>query len=168
MSYQEKKAIVSVITGTLLLGFYAAYTYGKIQSGANAADDLQFWAGTMLASIGIGIVVIIASQIIFNILFSVAVAAQVKTQNGRYDDKVIQRIVELENMSDEMNKRIELKSTRISYLIVGLGFVGALISLVLGYSSSIMLNIIFLSFFSAPLLQGTAQLYFYRKGVGNG
>ncbi|NTW89170.1 MAG: hypothetical protein HGB26_08690 [Desulfobulbaceae bacterium] len=66
-----------------------------------------------------------------------------------------------------MGKLIELKSMQVGFLFAGIGFVAALLSLVLDYSPAVMLNIMFLSFSGGSLLEGFAQLYLFRKGVGH-
>ncbi|XEC95086.1 hypothetical protein AB6A23_00385 [Paenibacillus tarimensis] len=168
MSYQEKRAIVSMVTGIFILGAYCVYAYGKYQSGKIATHDMKFWAGTMLMFIGIGIVAAITIQIIFHILLSVAVTVQEKTRNGQCDDKEIKKTIESEMVPDEMIKLIELKSMRIGFIVAGIGFVTALVSQVLDYSNAVMLNIMFVSFYAGSLFGGLTQLYFYRKGVKNG
>jgi len=150
------------------LGAYCTYVYGKYQSGAIAADDLKFWAGAMLMFIGIGIVAGIAIQIVFHILLSVAIAVQEKVRNGMCDDEDIEKTIGAEMITDEMDKLIELKSMRIGFSVAGIGFVAALVSLILNYSPAVMINIMFLSFSVGSLLEGFTQLYFYRKGVKNG
>ena len=168
MSYQEKRIIISIITGVFILAAYCTYVYGKYQSGAIAADDLKFWAGAMLMFIGIGIAAIIVIQIVFHILLSVAIAVQEKVKNGEYDDKEIEKTIGVEMITDEMDKLIELKAMRIGFAVAGIGFVAALVSLILNYSPAVMINIMFLSFSAGSLLEGFTQLYFYRKGVQNG
>ena len=64
MSYQEKKTIVSIVTGLLILVSYFMYTYSKYQSGVVIEGDLKFWATAILVFIGIGIVATIIIQII--------------------------------------------------------------------------------------------------------
>ena len=168
MSYQEKRTIVSIITGLLILGAYCIYAYGKYQSGAIATDDMKFWAGTILIFMGIGIAATIVIQIIFHILLSIAIAVQEKVRNGKCDDKEINKTIEAEMVTDEMDKLIELKSMKIGFVVGGIGFVAALVSVVLNYTLPVMMNIMFLSFYVGSLLEGLAQLYFYRKGIKNG
>jgi hypothetical protein len=168
MSYQEKRTIVSIITGVFILGAYCTYAYGKYQPGVIATGDMKFWAGTMLMFIGIGIAATIVAEIIFHILLSVAVTIQQKVMNGKCDDKEIEKTIGAEMVTDEMDKLIELKSMRIGFAIAGIGFVAALVSLILNYSFAVMINIMFVSFCAGSLLQGFTQLYFYRRGVKNG
>jgi hypothetical protein len=168
MSYQEKKTIVSIITGLFILGAYFIYTYTKFQSGVVIEGDLKFWATAMLLFIGIGVVATIIIQIIFHILLSIAIAMQAKLKDENCDDKEIEKTIELEMVSDEMDKLIELKSNMVGFGVAGAGFVLALIALVLNYSPVVMLNVMFASFYFGSLLEGITQLYFYRKGINHG
>lgn len=171
MSYQEKKTITSIITGVAVLTAYCIYAFGRYQSGAVTPGDLKFWATTMLIFIGIGVAATIVIQIIFHILLSMSIAYHEKVKNSQCDDKEIEKAVEktigMDMVEDEMDKLIELKSTRVGYIFAGIGVVGGLVSLVLNYSPAVMLNIMFISFCVGSLLEGFAQLYFYRSGIKN-
>lgn len=165
MSYQEKRTIVSTLTGILVLAAYCIYAAGKYQSGAFTSADLKSWAIAILIFIGIGIVASIIIQIVFHILLSVSIAVQKTIRNEAIEDKEIEKSINAEMVEDEMGKLIELKSTRIGFIFAGIGFVAALLSLVLDYSPVLMLNILFISFSAGSVFEGFAQLYFYGKGV---
>lgn len=168
MSYQEKKTIVSIFTGALVLAAYCIYAFGRYQAGTAGVDDLKVWSGIMLIFIGIGIVVAIVIQIVFHILMSIGIAVEKKIQDENYDDKEIEKSIKTEMVEDEMDKLIELKSMRTGFIVAGAGFIAGLIALVLGSSSMVMLNILFISFSAGSILEGITQLYFYRRGVVNG
>lgn len=168
MSYQEKRTIVSLVTGTLILAGYCLYANGQYQSGAVAPGDLRFWAVTILTFIGITIAASIVIQILFHILFSVGIAVQKKIQDVNFDEKEIEKSIGAEMVEDEMGKLIELKSMRIGFIVAGIGFVLSLVSLVLNYSPAVMINIQFFSFWGGSLFKGATQLYYYRRGVANG
>jgi hypothetical protein len=168
MSYQEKRTIVSIIMGVLVLGAYCIYIYGKYQSGLIVATDMKFWAVTILLFIGVGIVAQIIVMIVFHILLSIAVAVKETAMNGHADDKVIEKTIANEMVSDEMDKLIELKSMRIGFGVAGVGFVLALIALIQNMSFAVMINIIFISFSLGSILEGFTTIYFYRNGVNNG
>ena len=165
MSYHERRIIVSLITGVVIIAAYCIYAFGRYQSGAVAADDLEFWARTMLIFIGIGVVVTIVIQIIFHILLAIGIAATKKIRDEQTDDKEIEKSINAEMVEDEMDKLIELKSTRVSFAIAGVGFVGALLALLLDYSPAVMLNVLFISFCAGSILEGFAQMYYYRRGI---
>ena len=163
MSYQEKRTILSVISGVLLLAAYSIYAFGK--AGMENLDNLVFWAKTMLIFIGIGIVALIIIQIIFHIALSVGMAVKQKLKDESCDDKEIEKSIEQEMVEDEMGKLIELKANKIGYSFVGFGFLAGLIALVLGASAVVMLNILFFSSGIGSLVEGLVQIRYYRKGV---
>jgi Na+-transporting methylmalonyl-CoA/oxaloacetate decarboxylase gamma subunit len=152
-----------MVGGALVLAEYCIYAFGRYSSGAIAEGNLKFWAGTMLVFIGIGIVVTIVLQIVFHIALSIGIAVK----DRACDEKEIDKRVEATVIEDEMDKLIELKSSQIGFVLAGVGFVGALILLVLGYSTVVMLNVMYLSFLVGSLVEGAASLYFYGKGVSN-
>jgi hypothetical protein len=169
MSYQEKKIITTITTGVAILAAYCIYALSRYQSGVIAQGDLKFWASTMLIFIGIGVAATIVILIVFHILLSISVAIQEKIRNNECNDKDIEKAVEKsigsEMVEDEMNKLIELKSSRVSLVFVGVGFIAGLFTLVFNASPAVMLNIMFLSFSVGSICEGFAQLYYYRKGV---
>ncbi len=165
MSYQERRTIVSLISGALVVTAYCIYAFGRAQSGAVDAGDLKFWSGAMLTFVGIGIVVSIVIQIVFHILMSIGIAVKKTIRAEKVDDKEIEKSINAEMIEDEMDKLIELKAMRVGFVVAGIGFVTGLLFLLLGYSAAVMLNILFLSFSGGALFEGAAQLYFYRRGV---
>ena len=168
MSYQEKRTVTSIVTGILVLAAYCIYAFSRFHSGSLAPDDLKFWASTILIFIGIGIAASIVIQIVFHILLSISIAVKKKMQDEKCEDKEIEKKIKAEMVEDEMDKLIELKSLRPAFLVAGIGFVAALIFLVLNYSSAVMLNILFISFCVGSFTEGFAQLYYYRRGLKNG
>lgn len=165
---KTKRTIVSILTGILLMTAYCIYVFGKMQSGTVAADDMKFWASTILIFIGIGVAAMIVIQIIYHILLSIALAVKTQVQTGKCDEKEIEKTIELEMVEDEMDKLIELKSMKIGFAVVGIGFGIALVSLVLEYSPAVMINIMFASFYIGSLIEAITQLHFYKAGVKNG
>lgn len=161
MSYQEKKTITSIITGILILASYCFYAFGK-QPVDSASGDVKFWVGTMLVFIGVGIAAAIVIQIVFHILMSVSIAIRKKFNNENCDDKEIEKSIELEMVEDERDKLIELKSMKAGYVIVGFGFVSSLLLLMFDYSMAVFLNVLFITFGVASLVEGAIKIYYYR------
>ena len=169
MYYQEKKTIVSIIAGLLILAAYSFYGFSKYQEvGAGLLNDLGFWAAAMLTFIGGGIVVAILTQIIFHIVLAVTneVAKEMSNQSCGEKNENFEEL-EISEEEDEMDKLIALKAMRNSFGIVGVGFIISLVSLYLKMPPAIMLNIIFFSFSLGSLFEGFSQLYFYRRGIKN-
>ncbi len=168
MSYQEKRTVVSTITGVIILITYCIYAFNKLQAGVITSDDMKAWAGIMLIFIGVGVVSTIVIQIVFHILLSMAMAIKESIMNGNCDDKEIEKSIENEMVTDEMDKLIELKSMRVGFIMAGIGFVFALVTQLLDYSPAVLLNVLFIAFCVGSIFEGLAQLYYYRKGVRNG
>jgi len=165
MSYQEKRTIVNIATGLLVLAIYFIDTLGRYRSGAIALDDLESWAVAMLIFIGIYIAISIIIQIIFHILLAISLAAQKKIQDKTTCEEEIEKSIDLEFTDDEMVKLIELKSMRVGFSFAWIGFIVALVSLALNYPPAVMLNILIVSLFGGSVFSDITQLYYYRKGV---
>lgn len=165
MSYQEKRIWLSIVTGIIILLSYCVFAFTKFSSTIPRIDDTRYWAGIMLWFIGIGVAVVIFTQIIYHILIAVKIAINERVESQNCEEKGIEKKIKNETVVDEMDKLIELKSMRIGFVITGLGFMLGLISLILNYSSVVMLNILFISFAIGSIIEGFSQIYFYRKGL---
>ena len=165
MSYQEKRTIVMMITGALVLAAYCIYAFGQVQAGAVIPGDLKFWARTVLVFIGIGIAATIVLQIIYHILMSIGITVARKIQNQDLADEEINKSIQAEMIEDEMDKLIELKSNQIGMMVSGFGFVAALIAVLLGYSAVLLINMVFISFSLGMIIEGFAKLFYYRRGI---
>ncbi len=171
MNYHEKKTIVTSIVGLAVSLSYLVFAIIKYNEASSESLTLKFWAARILIFIGIGVVAIIVVLILFNIFYSIYLAYKLKTEDPKLSDKEIEiqisQIVKTNTLEDEMAKLIELKSMRIGFAIAGVGFVLALVSLLLDFSPVIMLNILFLSFSFGSALEGFAQLYYYKRGINH-
>jgi len=161
MSYQEKKTIINMSVGTILLAAYCLTTFGRWKAGTIDPNDLKFWAGSMLLFIGIGVAAIIITQIVFHILMSIGIAVRER----KFDDAELDRALKANTVEDEMDQLIELKSNRIGTAFGGLGFVAALVSLTLNAPVAVMINILFLACSVGTLAEGFYSLHCYRKGI---
>lgn len=167
MSYQERRSIVSLLSGAIITAAYCIYAFGRYQTGLVAAGDLKFWAGTMLTFVGIGIIATIIIQIVFHILMSIGIAIKKKIVDEQCEDGDIEKSISAEMVEDEMGKLIELKSSRVGFAIAGFGFIAGMASLLLGYSTVVMINILFLSFSGGAVMEGIVQVIYYRRGGVN-
>ena len=172
MSHQEKRTLVSVLAETAILITYCIYAAEKAQTSSAMPVDLKSWAMAILTFLSIGIAAMIIIQIIFHILFSISLAITEQVKHGTCNDpdleKKIGKSIKLEMAEDEMDELIGLKSSRIGFAVVSLGFIAALLALIFNYSSVVMLNTLFISFIVATMSDGLTQIYFYHSGVKNG
>lgn len=149
MAYQEKNVIVSLLSTILIFAGYCWYVWHTYQAGqVNLTTDLRFWGLTILIFIPVSIAARIIILIVFHILNAIA------TRGAEVDD-----------LTDERDKLIALKAGQIGYVVVGVGFLGSMVSLVMNQPPVIMLNIIFCAFNLAQVADELTQLYFYRRGV---
>jgi len=162
MSYHAKKTITSLIAGLIILVQYSLSAYRVYMSGLHL-NDAQFWAQHILIYVAIGIGVTIVLHILFHIYLSIQIAIRDQVK----DDKTINRKLEYEMIEDEMNKLIELKSLKLGYALTGVGFMISLALLAFGYSFTLVLNLMFFSFYLGSFAEGISTLFFYFKGVNN-
>ena len=149
MSIQEKKSVVNLVSSVLIFGIYGWYVLQNYQAGGPAlAYDFKFWASAILILIPISIVAQIIVAIVFAIVNAIAT-------NEREDP----------SFQDERDKLIELKAARNSMYVFILGFVLAMVSVVMGYSPAVMFIILAVSGLASEIADELSQLYFYRRGV---
>ena len=161
MTYNSKRAIASMVAGVVLVVLYLIFALGN---SAPETDDLKCWAAAILILVGIGVASQIVIQIISHIVYSISIA----TKETCLNDKEIQRIVSSEMADDEMGKLINLKSAHIGYIIVGIGFVAALVVIALGHPAVYALHALLGSFIAGSIAEGCATVYLYERGVHNG
>lgn len=148
MSYQEKNALVSLISMILILGLYILYIFHKYQDTVLILNnDFSLWGKEFITLIPI----MITAQIIIHIIFT-----------------IINKIVTNEDppsFSDERDKLIELKAIRISHWTFILGFLLSMGSQAIGMQPWVMFITLVASGFLASCADEITKLYFYKKGV---
>ncbi len=149
MSYQEKKTLANMFGFILTMAIYGGYVLQVLRAGGvDLQNDLAFWGRTILTVVVIGIVLIIVSQIVLAIIYAMAEREQTDP-----------------SFEDELDKLIELKADRTSFVFVGVGFVTSMILLAAHQSAPVMINTIFFSFLGGELAAGAAKIYYYRRGI---
>jgi len=167
MTYQEKKILATMVSGTIIFLFYIKNAFDAYtQYGTAILLDGTFWARTMLIYVGISIIFIIVFMIILHVFLAISI--EVGNQVKKQTDTPINTTKDYFETEDEMDRLINLKSGQIGYITVGIGFIAGLITLTLSLPIGIMLNILYLSFIGGNLLEGAFKIYFYRRGVYNG
>ena len=159
MSYHEKKALWGIITALLVIAGYGIFTFNRFSTAQVKTNDLKFWAGSELIFIIIGVIITV---IIRFILISSTMIRRDLNHKSKLSVKIKAVILE-----DEMDKLIARKTSNISYGCTGLGFIAALISILSGFSASVMINVLFYSISFGSVIEGIAILYYYKVGVAN-
>lgn len=150
-----------VLTHAVILTAYCINAYRMFMDGLATEAHLKVWAVSILVFVGIEVVATIIIQIIFHILYSIGVAVKERNHSGAE----IEKSIESSMVEDEMDKLIALKSSQIAFVFAGIGFAYSLIMILLGYSSAVMVNVIFIAFGLGSIAEGILSLYYYRKGV---
>jgi hypothetical protein len=148
MSYQERRSLASLISIVLVSAGYLAFIAGQARAaGPAVAEDLKFWASAILLLMPVYIVFAVLTQVIFIVL-----------------NVMITRRQEPDIM-DELDKLIDLKSTRNFYHVFMAAFLLSLASQVLDQPAQVMFVIILLGIFAAAVVQELSQLVYYRRGA---
>ncbi|MTI20455.1 hypothetical protein E1176_05415 [Fulvivirga sp. RKSG066] len=147
MSYQEKKNIVNIVSSVVITAVYFWFVFRSHPEVGLATDALLvFWAKTMLWLIPVAIV----SKIVIHIAFAILNAIATREHPPK---------------TDERDRLIELKATRITYFTFSLGFLISMIAIASGFSVNVMFVILVVSGTLSEVFENLSQLYFYRRGI---
>ncbi len=148
MYRKEYRVLVTLFTLLLVSGLYAWHVYqNQVVENPGIIDDFKFWGKTFV----IFAPVMVVAQIVAHILFHIV-------------NKAITN-EDIPEITDEMDRLIELKSIRISHWTYSLGFLLAMGALALGMQPWVMFIVLISSGVASGVAESLAQIYFYRKGV---
>ena len=164
MSYPQKRTLVNIFT---MAAVYTAYCLTAF-SRHSLAGDLRPWVITMLTFIGITILAQIIIQIVFHVLLSIGISVKEAVKRQNPEGSEIEEALKSELVEDERDKMIELKSLRASSVTMTAGLILGLVSIILGYTPAVMLNLFYGTFFIGTIAEGVLNLILYRKGAMHG
>ncbi len=163
MTYKSKRTLTSIIVSAALYIGYIVYAMGKYQTDP---ENIKSWAIALLIFIGISIVAQIVIQILFHIGLAVGMAVKEEMKGNGESDEVT-RNLNSSMVEDEMDKLIKLKSGRVGYICIGIGFVATLLAFAFGLSNVLAINILFGSFAVGTIIEGSVSIHYFEKGVHN-
>ncbi|MFN8531184.1 MAG: hypothetical protein U0670_21480 [Anaerolineae bacterium] len=147
MSYQERRALVSLVSTVLIIVLYSTFMLQRYpDADPYSRDVFHFWGGFFL----ILIPVTIMAKIVITILFSIF-----NTIATRQAEPM---------MSDERDQLVELRSTRFALYVFSLGVVVAMGSLVLDQPPTVMFMLLIGAGVVSDLVSDAAQFVYYRRG----
>lgn len=150
MSFQEKNSTVSLVNFILILGFFLARLFQMIQEGSFIpANVFRLW-GIIIA---LAIVVTIFATILTHIVSAIIHA--IKTGQERSD---------VEDIEDERDQLIDLRGTKITYLVYSIGNLLSMLTFVFGQPPLVMFTLLILSGVVAQIIGDISRLYLYRRG----
>lgn len=148
MSYQERRALVSLGTSILVNAGYLANMLPRQPVGDSYAPEVfRFWGEFFLILILVSIIIEIAVAILFSILNTIATR---ETEPG---------------ITDERDRLIELKASRIGFYAFTIGFLLAMVALAMGMTPSTMFIIIMIGGVASQVVDHFSAFWFYRWGV---
>jgi hypothetical protein len=148
LTYQEKKSIVTLVSTILIFAAYCLYMYPKYpEQGAVLSEVLHYWGSFVLILMVVSIVAHIVISIVFNMIF--------RMTTGEKEPR----------FADELDRVIELRAHRTSFLLFILGFLCAMGSLVMEQPLYVMFDLLIASGFLADVSGSITKLYHYRRGI---
>ena len=154
MSYQEKKSLTNIISSVVITTVYAVIIYQKYLDGVlDDSNIFRFWAIVILIFIPISIIARIIILIIYHILEAI-----VQTSKGKDIDDVIDDVV------DEREKLIQMKSNSISMYIFSLGCILALATQLFDVSNHLFFIVIITSGLIMDVVSESLMIRYYRRG----
>jgi len=147
MSYQERRAIVSLLASIVIVVGYSAVMLPRYpQSEPYSVDVFRYWGAFIVILIPVTIVARIVIHIVFSILNTIA------TREEEPD------------VTDERDRLIDLKSLRNALYVFSIGFLVAMIAVVLEQPPAVMFVILIGAGLGSDMVSEISQFYFYRRG----
>jgi len=151
MSFQQKNITVSLANFTLILGFYLIRVFQMVQGGSfNAANVFRLW-GIIIV---LAVVVTIFATILTHIVSAIIQAIKTGEQKP-----------EVEDIQDERDQVIDLRGTKVTYLVASIGSFLSMLTFVLGQPPLVMFTLLIFFGVVAQILGDLLRLNLYRRGL---
>lgn len=148
MSFQERRDLASLIGTIAFTAIYVWVLAGRVETHAiDLATDLRFWGAAFLIFVPVQVVAKIVFMILFMIVNTIA------TQREEPD------------ITDEMDRIIELRSVRISGWVFMGGFFVAMGALTAGMGLQAMFGVFAVTVVLCGVTMDVAHIVYYRRGV---
>ena len=150
MSFQEKNFTASLVTFTLILGYYLIRLLQLVQSGNfNSTSVVRLWGFV----IGFAIIGTILITIFTHIISAITQAIQ----TGKEDPKI-------EDTQDERDKLIDLRGTKVTYTVSSSGVFLAMLTFAFGQPPLVMFSLLIFFGIFAQIAGDISRLVLYRRG----
>jgi beta-lactamase regulating signal transducer with metallopeptidase domain len=150
MSFQEKNIAVSLVNFSLILGYFLIRVLQMILNETfNSTNVFRLWGIVII----LAVIVTIAATILTHIVSTIIEV--IKT--GEKEPKI-------EDFTDERDKFIDLRGTKVTYHISSIGAFLAMITFVLGQPPLVMFTLLIFSGVVAQVVGDISRLLLYRRG----
>ncbi len=149
MSFQQRNILASTVSFTVILAFYLIRVAQMLQSGTFvSANVFRLW--------GIIIVLAIAATILLTILTHIGSGIVDAIKTGEEPT--------IEDIQDERDRLIDLKGTRVTYVVSSLGAFLAMLTFVFGQQALIMFSLLIFFGLAAQIVGDISRLVLYGRG----
>jgi hypothetical protein len=150
MSFQEKNVTVSLVNFSLILGFFLIRVYQMTQGGSfNSTNVFRLWGIVIV----LAILVTIFATILTHILSAIVQAIKTGEENPKIED-----------FEDERDRLIDLRGTKLTYLVSSIGVFLSMLTFVLGQPPLVMFTLLIFFGVAAQIVGDISRLYLYRRG----
>lgn len=150
MTYQEKNITVSLGNFIVILGFYLIRLFQMIQNGGfNATNVFRLWGIVIISAVILTIFATILTHIVS------AIIQAIRTGEGSPD---------IESTEDERDRLIDLRGTKIAYVVSSIGVFLSMLTFALGKPPLVMFTLLIFSGIVAQIVGDLSRLYLYRRG----
>jgi uncharacterized membrane protein len=150
MSFQQKNITVTLVNFLLILVFYLIRVTQLILTD-NFTLDKIVWVWIIVAVMAIAVSII--GTILTHIISMMIEASKTGTKNPRVDD-----------IQDERDELIDLKGTRVTYLVYSVSVLLAMLTFVFGQPGLVMFTLLILCGVIAQIAGDIFRLRLYKKG----
>ncbi|HXQ36163.1 MAG TPA: hypothetical protein VN843_19265 [Anaerolineales bacterium] len=150
MSFQQKNVTVSLANFSLILGFFLVRVLQMIQSGSfDSSNVFRLW-GIVIA---LAVVVTIFATILTHIVLAILHAIRTGEEKSNVED-----------IEDERDKLIDLRGTKVTYLVASIGSFLSMLTFVIGQPPLVMFTLLIFFGVLAQILGDLLRLVLYRRG----
>jgi hypothetical protein len=150
MTFQERNVAASLAVFTLILCFYVTRVFQMIQNESfNLTNMTRLWVTVIILGIVVTIIGIILAHI------GSGIVQAIKTQ----EEPVI------EDIQDERDRLIDLKGTRVAYIVYSIGVLLSMLTFAFGRPPLEMFSLLILAGLVAQIISDISRLVLYRRGV---
>jgi hypothetical protein len=150
MSFQEKNVTVSLANFTLILGFFAIRIIQMIRSGSfESTNVFRLWGITIVLAVIVTIFATILTHIVSAIIHAI---------------KTGEEKANVEDIEDERDRLIDLRGTKLTYIVSSLGVFLSMLTFVFGQPPLVMFTLLIFFGLVAQVIGDGLRLYLYRRG----
>jgi hypothetical protein len=149
MSFQQRNTAVSLVSFILILGFYSIRVFQMLQSRSFVSTSVfRLWGITIALAIVVTILLTILAHI------GSGIVSAIRTNEEPT----------IEDIQDERDQLIDLRGTKITYIVSSIGVFLSMLTFVFGQPPLVMFSLLILFGLVAQITGDVSRLVLYRRG----